>query len=107
MSRNTAPKPGFGYNRDQLKPTNLTIMSSLPVIQRMLVEQFDLKIEDLTPEATLESLGLDSLSVIEFMFNLEDELNIKMSDERVELKTLQDVTNLVDKLVAEQTGAVK
>lgn len=82
-------------------------MSSLPTIQRMLVEQFDLKIEDLTPEATLESLGLDSLSVIEFMFNLEDELNIKMSDERVELKTLQDVTNLVDKLAAEQTGAVK
>jgi len=82
-------------------------MSSLPTIQRMMVEQFDLKIEDLTPAATLKSLGLDSLSVIEFMFNLEDELNIKMSDERVELKTLQDVTDLVDKLVAEQTGAAK
>jgi len=73
----------------------------------MMVEQFDLKIEDLTPDATLESLGLDSLSVIEFMFNLEDELNIKMSDERVEIKTLQDVTDLVDKLVAEQSNTAK
>lgn len=71
----------------------------------MMIEQFDLKIEDLTPDATLESLGLDSLSVIEFMFNLEDELKIKMSDERVEIKTLQDVVTLVDKLVAEQTVA--
>ncbi len=79
-------------------------MSSLPTIQRMMVEQFDLKLEDLTPDATLESLGLDSLSVIEFMFNLEDELKIKLPDERVELKTLQDVTNLVDRIVAEKSA---
>lgn len=79
-------------------------MSSLPVIQRMMVEQFDLKLENLTPDATLESLGLDSLSVIEFMFNLEDELNIKLPDERVEIKTLQDVTNLVDRIIAEQSA---
>ncbi len=79
-------------------------MSSLTTIQRMMVEQFDLKLENLTPDATLESLGLDSLSVIEFMFNLEDELKIKLPDERVEIKTLQDVTNLVDRIVAEQNG---
>jgi acyl carrier protein len=77
-------------------------MSSLATIQRMMVEQFDLKLENLTPDATLESLGLDSLSVIEFMFNLEDELKIKLPDERVEIKTLQDVINLVDRVVAEQ-----
>lgn len=79
-------------------------MSSLPTIQRMMVEQFDLKLENLTPEATLESLGLDSLSVIEFMFNLEDEFKIKLPDERVEIKTLQDVTNLVDKIIAAQSA---
>jgi acyl carrier protein len=68
----------------------------------MMVKQFDLKLEDLTPDATLEGLGLDSLSVIEFTFNLEDELKITMPDERVELKTLQDVVDLLDKLIAEQ-----
>jgi acyl carrier protein len=73
----------------------------------MMVKQFDLKLEDLTPDATLEGLGLDSLSVIEFTFNLEDELKITMPDERVELKSLQDVVNLVDKLVAEQKGAAQ
>lgn len=77
-------------------------MSSLQTIQRMMVEQFDLKLEDLTPEAQLESLGLDSLSVIEFMFNLEDEFKIKLTDERAEIKTIQDVANIVDKIVAEQ-----
>lgn len=77
-------------------------MSSLQTIQRMMVEQLDLKLEDLTPDAQLESLGLDSLSVIEFMFNLEDEFKIKLTDERAEIKTIQDVANIVDKVVAEQ-----
>lgn len=82
-------------------------MSSLQTIQDMMVKQFDLKPEDLTPDATLEGLGLDSLSVIEFTFNLEDELKIRMPEERIELKTLQDVVNLVDKLVAEQKGSAQ
>lgn len=73
----------------------------------MMVKQFDLKPEDLTPDATLEGLGLDSLSIIEFTFNLEDELKITMPDERVELKTLQDVVNLLDKLIAEQKGTAQ
>jgi len=82
-------------------------MSSLKTIQDMMVKQFDLKLEDLTPDATLEGLGLDSLSVIEFTFNLEDELKITMPEERVELKTLQDVVNLVDKIVAKQKGTAQ
>jgi acyl carrier protein len=82
-------------------------MSSLKTIQDMMVKQFDLKLEDLTPDATLEGLGLDSLSIIEFTFNLEDELKITMPDERVELKTLQDVVDLLDKLIAEQKGTAQ
>jgi acyl carrier protein len=68
----------------------------------MMVEQFDLKLEDLSSDAQLDSLGLDSLSVIEFMFSLEDELKIKLSDERIELKTVGDVANVVDKIIAGQ-----
>ena len=67
-----------------------------------MVEKFGLKSEDLTPDATLEGLGLDSLSVIEFTFDMEDKLNIRMPEERLELNTLQDVVDLLDKLIAEQ-----
>jgi acyl carrier protein len=81
-------------------------MSSLQLIQRLMVEQFELKLEDLSPGAQLESLGLDSLSVIEFMFKLEDELKIKLSDERVELKTIQDIVNFVDRLISDQKAPV-
>ena len=77
-------------------------MSTLQTIQRMMAEQFDLKEESLTPDAQLEALGLDSLSVIEFMFNLEDEFHVKLPDERVEIKTIQDIANIVERMVAEQ-----
>ncbi len=80
-------------------------MSSLETIQRMMAEQFDLKPEVLTPDAQLEGLGVDSLSVIEFMFNIEDEFKIKLPDERVEIKTVQDIANIVDSLVAKQKSA--
>jgi acyl carrier protein len=82
-------------------------MNSLQTIQRMLVEQFDLKLEDLSPDVQLDSLGLDSLSVIEFIFSLEDELKIKLSDERIELKTVGDVANFVDKIIAGQKGSAQ
>ena len=75
-------------------------MSTLQTIQRMIVEQFELNAEELAPEAQLEALGLDSLSVMEFMFNLEDKFTIQFPDERIEIKTLQDVSNLVDSIVA-------
>ncbi len=77
-------------------------MSSLQTIQRMMVEQFDLKLDDLGPEAQLDSLGLDSLAVLEFMFNLEDELKIKLPEERVEIKTIGDVASAVDRIIAGQ-----
>ena len=82
-------------------------MNSLQTIQRMMVEQFDLKLEDLSPDVQLDSLGLDSLSVIEFIFSLEDELKIKLSDERIELKTVGDVANFVDKIIAAQKGSAQ
>jgi acyl carrier protein len=77
-------------------------MNTLLTIQNMMVEQFELKEEDVTPDAQLETLGLDSLSIIEFMFNLEDKFHIKLSDERVEIKTVRDVATIVERLLAEQ-----
>ena len=77
-------------------------MTTLQTIQKLMAENFELSIDELQPERVLETLGLDSLSVIEFMFVLEDEFKIKLSDERVEIKTVEDIVTLVDRLVAEQ-----
>jgi acyl carrier protein len=66
---------------------------------------FGVPIEKLQPEATMESLNIDSLSMIEFLFDMEDKLGINLGDSREPLKTLGDVFNEIDKAVAAKDGA--
>jgi len=73
-------------------------------IRKLMAEKFGLDESGLTPEESLETLGLDSLSVIELMFSIEDAFDIKLPDEPVPLKTLQDVVDTVDQLITEQHG---
>ncbi len=60
-------------------------------------ERFGVDREKLVPEATMESLNIDSLSMIEFMFEMEDKLGINLSDSREPLKTLNDIYAEIDK----------
>jgi len=77
-------------------------MSTLEWVQTQLEEKFELKREQLHPESELESLGVDSLSIIEFMFDVENQFKVTLPDERVEIKTVQDIASIIDKLIAEQ-----
>ncbi len=55
-----------------------------------------LKLEKLDSESTLASLGLDSLDVVEFVLDLEDEYNITFEpSETQDIKTLGDLLNLI------------
>lgn len=77
-------------------------MNTLDRIKKLAAEQFELRDDVLISEATFEGLGLDSLDRIEFMFALEDEFKIKIPERDVKITTVQDLANLIDKLVSEQ-----
>ncbi len=77
-------------------------MTTLQAVQKLLGEQFDLPALQLQPESALDKIGLDSLAIIEFMFMVEDEFKLKMPDERVEIKTVQDIVEVIDRLTAAQ-----
>jgi acyl carrier protein len=66
-------------------------------LKQMIAEEFTIPIEKLTPEATMESLGIDSLALIDFMFNVEDKLGIEMPDSRAPLTTLGEVYAEIEK----------
>ncbi|MFA6830351.1 MAG: phosphopantetheine-binding protein [Bacilli bacterium] len=53
----------------------------------------------ITPETELSSLGLDSLDTAELVINIEEEFNLPeiTQDEMMELKTVKDVKDLVEK----------
>jgi acyl carrier protein len=85
-------------------------MTTLERLQSLLTRDFDLKAEALHPEATLESLDIDSLRMIEILFCVEDEFKLTVPAEHAELKarlnTLGDLAGYIDELVAAQPRAV-
>lgn len=70
----------------------------------MLVKDYQLDPDALTPDSALEALGIDSLGAAELMFNVEDEFKITLPPESVKLTTVGDVVHTIDGLVAEQHG---
>lgn len=81
--------------------------NTLARIQAVIAEELDNAAADLRPERRLEELGLDSLAVIEIMFRLEEIFDVRMGDERVPIKTIQDIVDNVDILLCEREAAVK
>lgn len=71
-------------------------MDTLSQIQSMLAKEYDLPLERLGPDQSLADLGIDSLTTIEFMFKLEDTFSIRLSEERGDLATVNDIAVLVD-----------
>ncbi len=79
-------------------------MSTLERVKSLFQENYDVPLEMLQPEATIESLGLDSLDKIEFLFALEKEFKIKIPDREVTFRSVQDIINVIERLVHEQSG---
>ena len=50
----------------------------------------------LTPETTFESLDFDSLDIVDMMMACEDEFGVEIPED-AQLKTVQDLLNLIDK----------
>ncbi len=60
-------------------------------------KKFD--IDQVTPDTKLEELGLDSLDAAELIINIEEEFNLPevTQEEMMEIKTVQDLKELVEK----------
>jgi acyl carrier protein len=79
-------------------------MTTLERLQTLLLDHYPLQREDLTPQARLEDLQIDSLGMMELFFNIEDEFQIKVPNDQVPLQTVGDVVAYIDRLIAEQNG---
>ena len=70
----------------------------------ILMKDYKLQAGQLTPDAPLEALGIDSLGVADLLFNIEDEFGISLPPEPVQLLTIADVACFIDELVATGQG---
>lgn len=76
--------------------------STFESLQRILANEFEVATGNITPTARLDSLGIDSLAVIEVIFRLEDEFKISFPEDPGELPTIGDLVSAIDHLVAQR-----
>ena len=79
--------------------------TTLDTLRGILARDHALPAARMTPDATLEDLGIDSLATIEMLWNVESEFGIEVPSEPVPLRTLGEVADYVNELVAAQTEA--
>lgn len=76
-------------------------MTTLETLQDILNEEFGLKREQLTPDAELATLGVDSLDLLDLIFKIEDRYRLTIRDDvPINLVTVQDVVEFIDGLLA-------
>ena len=67
-------------------------MDTIARIKELAAKEFSLDPARLDPAAPLDTLGIDSLSFIEFMFKIEEEFGVSVSDQDLKsIRTLGDL----------------
>ncbi len=74
-------------------------MTPYAFLADVLTEKYEVDPDAISPEATLTELGLDSLTIVELLFDVEDEFGIEVPEERATFETLAEAAALVDELV--------
>ncbi len=63
-------------------------------IQSYLANQLDISPDDITPDTTFESLGIDSLDTVEMVMDLEEQLGVDLELEE-KLTTVGELVEFV------------
>ncbi len=62
-------------------------------------KQLELDADSITPDSTFESLGIDSLDIVEMIMDLETELNIELDLENQKVTTFGELAEFIEKKV--------
>ena len=63
-------------------------------------KQLELDVTEITPNSTFESLGIDSLDVVEMIMDLETELGVELDMEDQKIATFQDLADFIESKLA-------
>ncbi len=58
--------------------------------------QLELDASEITPESTFESLGIDSLDIVEMIMDLESELGVELDMEDQKIATFGELAEFID-----------
>ncbi len=59
-------------------------------------KQLEIDPQEITPESTFESLGIDSLDIVEMVMDLETELGVELEMEDQKIATFQELADFIE-----------
>ena len=65
-------------------------------LAKFAAKQLDLDLAEITPDSTFESLGIDSLDVVEMVMDLESELGVELDMEDQKIATFQELADFIE-----------
>jgi acyl carrier protein len=74
-------------------------VSSYQFLTKIMVEKYEVEAQAIDPNATMADLGLDSLTLTELLFDLEDEFGIEVPEERATFNTIGEAAAVIDDLI--------
>ena len=63
---------------------------------KFAAKQLELDVEEITPNSTFESLGIDSLDIVEMVMDLENELGIELEMEDQKIATFGELADFIE-----------
>ncbi|MEV8467862.1 phosphopantetheine-binding protein [Fluviibacterium sp. DFM31] len=86
-------------------------MSVRDKVLGIIAEQAVMDVADVTPDKTLEDLGIDSLGLVESIFAIEEEFDIQVpfnandpAASDFDISSVEAIVGAVESLVAQQSG---
>ena len=59
-------------------------------------KQLELEASEIKPDSTFESLGIDSLDIVEMIMDLESELGVELDLEDQKITTFQELADFIE-----------
>ena len=59
-------------------------------------KQLEIDASEIRPESTFESLGIDSLDIVEMIMDLEGELGVELDMEDQKIATFQELADFIE-----------
>ena len=59
-------------------------------------KQLEIDASDISPDSTFESLGIDSLDIVEMIMDLESELGVELDMEDQKITTFKELADFIE-----------
>lgn len=74
--------------------------STLKELQDLMQEKYGLEASQVDAHASLRASGVDSLALVEFIFDVEDRMGVTVPDDNPQMDTLAELAAAIDRVRA-------